>query len=314
ELRPVRSEKLDPVFVARYLDGRQVFVKYAGDTAEAGTMGDPRSLKPRKRLFVERRALVTLQRIETGSILVPDVLFFDKRTWTLELSEVCPGGRTLAEACAHGVFDVEVAKRLGQWLARCHGLGDAVPPLWGDDAADRRQWARMLALRTVEAASALSDSAIHQRLHELSRDSVEVRGLLHLDLSPKNIVIAQEAVGVIDWESASSIGDPACDLGWLLGSYVIGGRMTSAARPCRAALAALIRAYRDGTPLLWPHIADRVPGFAGAAIVAAVQQRLLPIDPCLETELLGTARWLLTDARTTKATLEMIMDHVTGAS
>jgi len=54
-LRPVRRNKLDPVFRAELKDGRICFVKYAGDTVSAGRWGSPLHPKPRRRLGAERR-------------------------------------------------------------------------------------------------------------------------------------------------------------------------------------------------------------------------------------------------------------------
>lgn len=63
----VVPDKLDPVFRAQLRDGKSLFIKYAGDTTEAGSLGDPRKPKPRRRLAAERRALNYLRaRVQRG--------------------------------------------------------------------------------------------------------------------------------------------------------------------------------------------------------------------------------------------------------
>jgi len=276
---PVRGGKLDPVFRANY-PGRTCFVKYAGDTVSSGVLGDRLSPKPRRRLSAERRALKRLRDLKLDrEVALPEVLLFEKKTLTLVLSELCPGGRSLLEELKRGRFDPGIAAALGAFLAACHTLAFPIKAVWGEEESDQRHWEAVLALRSLKnKQDGLSEQARRQlnALRLKSDRFAQNKGMqqiLILDCVPKNILLRDEKIGLVDLESCASIGDPACDLGLFLGHLLLWGLVHNAPHSAGQALGAALKAYQRRAKGLWPEIASRVSAFSGALLI-----RPLPAD------------------------------------
>lgn len=307
----VRSGKVDPVFRLRQPDGRHYYVKYAGDTVVEGAVGDPFEPKPRRRLGTERRALNYLHKtLPPNTVALPEIIYFDKTTRTIVLSEVCPGGRSLQHALAHGRFDATVAARLGSLLARLHQPSPALRPFWGEDETDLAHWRTMLAWRTtqIDCPSMPPDRAA--QLAELYRHSDEARrpGFFHLDCVPKNIRLgshepqvrkngAPVQLGFIDFELCASIGDPAYDLGILLGHYLFWGITTNRGQHCSCAWQTMVATYQTQTAECTATLLARARSFAGAALLGLTEIGPQTTAACREqmigiaTKLLGVAQW-----------------------
>ncbi|MFQ5589503.1 MAG: phosphotransferase, partial [Nitrospiria bacterium] len=251
KITSARDGKLDPVYRVRFKDGRRYFVKYAGDTVTPGTLGERFSLKPKRRLSTERRALNRLKEKGVNEVDLPEVVLFDKATLTLVLTEVCPGGKSLQENLKAGIFDPAVAGKAARFLARCHTLPAPIKPVWGEHETDLRHWKEMLALRTVNMAKNGLPKTIQGQLERLCDESHQAaqkkdpHRLLILDCVPKNILLSEGAIGFIDFELSSSIGDPAYDLGLLLGHYILWGLITTPGTSGQKSLKEALHAYRQ---------------------------------------------------------------------
>jgi hypothetical protein len=272
KLTCVVPDKLDPVFRAQLHDGRSLFIKYAGDTTEAGSLGDTRKPKPRRRLAAERRALDYFRSRCFNDVELAEVISFDKETLTLVMSEVCPGGTSLQEQLHAGLFDPQVAAAVSRFLADCHTVTENVPALWGEHDTDLQQWRAMLGLRTSDIESPRLPPEVRRNLQRLKTMSDEARttGFFHLDCCPKNIQVGQGKIGVIDLELCSSVGDPAYDLGIFLGHYVLRGLISSSAHVSHIAISAAIDAYRQKVGQAWLQMEARVVAFAGASLLASL--------------------------------------------
>lgn len=266
--------KLDPVFRAQLREGRSLFIKYAGDTTETGKVGDRLKPKPRRRLGAERRALNYLRARALDKIELAEMISFDKETLTLIQSEVCTSGTSLQDQVQTGEFDPQVAAAVAHFLAVCHTVTGKMPALWGEHETDLHHWQAMLALRTSDIAASWVSAKSHYHLQQLktTSDAAQRSGFFHLDYCPKNIRISQGKVGVIDLELCSSIGDPAYDLGILLGHYMLWGLRSSSGDACQVAISAAINSYRQQVGPAWEQMSSRVVAFAGASILAALVQ------------------------------------------
>jgi thiamine kinase-like enzyme len=144
---------------------------------------------------------------------------------------------------------------------------------------------------------------LYQRFPSLSQaiaelgESIEPSCLVHNDLKLNNLLLADHwqstefsVIRVIDWERADW-GDPAFDLGCLLGSYLeiwldglvvsntlsINESLQLAATPLellQPSLLALVRAYVEGAPEILaarPETIDRAIQFAGLALIQRVE-------------------------------------------
>jgi len=290
-LRPAHENKLDPVFRAELKDGRICFVKYAGDTVSAGRWGSPLHPKPRRRLGAERRALKRLKDLELDHTLaLPEVLLFEKKSLTLVLSEVCPRGTSLLEELQKGDFKTDPVRVVASFLAVCHHLPAPIKPVWGEEESDQAHWQAVLALKTLKAAQDNLPEKVQQDLKALrleSRQAAEKtpgQQLLILDCVPKNILLGNPVillekgrVGLIDLESCSSIGDPACDFGLFLGHLILWSLAQDAGLEGEAQIQAALQAYQaQVNEALWQEMSSRVLAFAGVSLLSPLLEKEIP--------------------------------------
>jgi len=264
-----KDGKTDPVFQVELHDGRRLFVKYAKDTVKAASLGHDNSLKPRQRLSVERRYLGFLRENIDSNVQIPEIAYFNKSLKITALTEVCPGGRSLLEDLKKGQFDPLIAARSSQFLAKCHGVDVCVPILWGSKEADRRHSKTMLSITIKKAASCHDSPQLHRDLMALQFASENAYGhsSVILDFSPKNIIVADHTIGVIDFELASSIGDPAFDFGCFLGHYLYWGLKIASINACKEAVHSALVSYKCQIGPLWQPLCPRVIAFAGTTIL-----------------------------------------------
>ncbi len=261
EIGCVHRGKLDPVVRVEFTSGQVVFVKDAGDTIDAGTVGDRALPKPAARIGVERRAIRRLGRVD--GIELPEVVWFDKESRTLVLSEVCPSGTSLQSQLDRGVFDPHSAEAIGGALAALHGR--EISPLWGDADADVAHWRRMLAVRTTGLDESVQTNL--GKLYTWSDQSLEL-GFVHLDCVPKNIRIGSIGVGVIDLELSASRGDRAYDLGCLMAHYILHGFSRGVVTLACRVFERLVRAYRRTVDeAYWRALEPRMIAFGGAEVL-----------------------------------------------
>jgi len=239
--------RIDPVFRVVKSDGARWLVRYAGDAEGAdGGADHGMARKPRRALKVERRALALLRGHRGFGLLLPRERHFDRRRGVLVMDELLPDGQTLAARLAAGTPVADPLARVGRFLAHCHALRPDA--LRNSEAEDRAHWAAYLEARGLASGGPPAERPCLVWLHA-------VAGAVRID---------GYRVGVVDFEHAGSWGDPAFDLGALVGDCLVhsGGQ---------ADLAPLLLAYRavagDGDATL--------PGRA-AAWAAACLARMGP--------------------------------------
>ncbi len=295
DLRITDRDKMDPVFRARLKEGRCLFVKYAGDALGTEEIGNAQNLKPRQRLSVERKALKWLRAHMQDGVKIPEVICFEKKTWTLVLTEVCPNGNPLQNDLQKGIFNPTLARKASQFLAECHTIPHQAPPLWGAEETDRQHWKRILSLRTTGLASEEFSKDLRNNLEtlQLASEAAEENRFMHLDFHPKNILIAQESIGVIDFELSSSIGDPAFDLGTFLGHYIYWILAAATDHTWESAIQHALQTYQRVVGELWKRMDSRVVGFTGAALLHIPVREDERLNRVLADKVLQTGTFLL---------------------
>ena len=293
DLHPVKAGKVDPVFYLHAKDDQRLFVKYAGDTVAGEGLGKTLSRKPRRRLGTELRALRRLTDYPPDGVELPTVILFEKKMRTLVQVEVCPGGHALQDDLAQGFFDSQVAKAVGRFLAHCHTLPQPIAPVWGDAEIDMMHWHRMLMRSTAALQNSWVTAQTKKKLTILMHQSQQAsqNHLFHLDFVPKNIRVApnqsvgDQTIGVIDFELSSSIGDPAYDLGTVLGHYLFWGLRTATASACHKAMMNIVASYRQGSGDSWFGIFGRVAAFTGVTLLS-----LAGSDPVMHRPASGASK------------------------
>lgn len=269
DLRRAGQNTIDPVFRVRLKNSPAFFIKYAGDALGTEELGNVHMLKPRQRLSVERKALKWLRAHLSGDVEIPEVVYFEKKTWTLALSEVGQQGTSLLDQLQNGIFNRTIAARAAQFLAECHMISHSVPPLWGDAVADHQHWKKMLDQKTVELTSNEfpQDVRNHLRTLMLASEKASETIFMNLDFQPKNILIGKKHIGVIDFEISSSVGDPAYDLGSFLGHYVYWILVSSTDTSWQKAIQNALHTYQHVVGNLWERMNGRVAAFTGAMLL-----------------------------------------------
>ena len=285
QIRPATAPKRDLLHRATVAEQGPVYIKYANDTVSSARF-DADGPKPRRRLKAEREALTCLNRAvgpegpTVFDVAVPEVVCFDRGAKTLVLTEVCPGGRTLGDDLTAGRFDPVVSAALARFLACMHA---AVPrePLWDDQAADLSRWRAALAVaitdsRDLSSLGSVAASAFRSLAPVLrhASDTARAPGLHHLDLRPQQVLLAGGQLAVIDFERAANVGDPAFDLGCLLGHYLVAGLRRgsgerAAPESCRAAVESAVATYARAVGDRWAEMEGRVVGFAGMVLLGS---------------------------------------------
>ncbi len=279
EIESISHANTDPdaIHCVQLNSGKRVFVKYANDTVKAARLGRPLSLKPRARLYAERRALKWLSHHNDYKVEIPQVIYFENKVKTLVLSEILPGKRFLNEDFTQGIFDSVVAGKIGELLACWHRSLKKVPPFWGDKQADQLHWENLLDVRTLATQAINYSNDLNQSLDKLNRASKKAAhdGFFHLDLCPKNIRLDHHDWGIIDFELCSSVGDTACDFGFFLGHIVYWGVVTSSEKSCLQFLHTAISNYCEIYCDDWAEMSSRTIAFAGATIIGCLNNNQL---------------------------------------
>jgi aminoglycoside phosphotransferase (APT) family kinase protein len=227
------------------------------------------------RIQADYRALVLLDAMlpEDYRGSVPRPLWYDAESNVLWTEEVAPGAVSLQSELEAGRCGEAHARRLGRLTGAIQAAGaGSVPPLWPTVEEDRANWERFLRLRTtgVLARAALPPEA-EAAAHSLFREARahERPGMLsHLDLAPKNVLIGDAGVGVLDFELGAAVSDPAYDPGFLIGHYLLMGAnlpsMHDAASRAAGAFAAGYLEAASPVDAGWP---ARVHRYAGLTML-----------------------------------------------
>lgn len=166
------------------------------------------------RIHVEARALDWIGRL-CGPDVVPRRLFEDRRYHLLAMTAVPRPHRTLKEVLLAGEIDHGLLTELAVILGTLHRTSTRRVSELAQDFADRRFF-ETLRLDPYYGYTAEQVPAARSSLHDLQADTRSVTvALVHGDYSPKNILVHNDRLVLIDHEVAH-LGDPAFDVGFSL--------------------------------------------------------------------------------------------------
>ncbi len=209
-------------------DKGSFFLKQARSGAKAANaLGPSLQTISVQRLEFEKKCISEISAILPDGVEIPIVHYYDPESHLLILSDVAgTGGKLLETSLQAGLFEGSAASAIGQFLGAMHRC------TWGTQSSvrgsrqnDRNNWIRFLRMRTFDASDERMPLAVQKELallceftHQYHSDDV----LIWMDCCPKNVIVrSDDKIGVIDFELASWIGDPAYDLGFFLGHYLI---------------------------------------------------------------------------------------------
>jgi tRNA A-37 threonylcarbamoyl transferase component Bud32 len=263
-------------------------------------------LAKRERALAEARALSIAMALAPGSS--PAVLDVDPARCALTIEAAPADWLTWKERLFEGAADTATAALLGELLAGWHrGTSELEPDLDEWDSFEQLRidpYYREAARRHPELAETIIGYA----------DAMAARRacLVHGDFSPKNILVGDSGLWVIDFEVVHR-GDPAFDIAFLLTHLSLKAIFLPAQRDdLLACAAAFDAAYREGAPPLATPTTEYVLGHVGCLMLARVDGKSPAeyLDDAAQTRTRAVARSLLSAAPDTLAGLARAIGDV----
>ncbi|MFH1607950.1 MAG: aminoglycoside phosphotransferase family protein [archaeon] len=231
---------------------------------------DLQSLPP-QRIESEKNALLSLENIMPQEIRIPKVFSYDSLNNILITSDVKgDGGVLLQEALLKGDFKKDVAGNIGLFLGISHKHTYGKRNNIRKKKEDRENWELMLNARTtgikVKDEKVLGEL---RRLYDSANTRHKYNVLINADCCPKNIFQRPNAgIGIVDFETASGIGDPAYDIGLATGHYLLFALLNGNNNITESAIESIAKGYLDEiTSLGLEGIERRMVKYAGATIL-----------------------------------------------
>jgi 5-methylthioribose kinase len=167
-------------------------------------------LVPQDRALAEAEALELMVGLAPGS--VPRLLDLDSKTFTLVMEEAPAGWQPWKALLLEGTVDTGVAERLGELLSVLHSA-DA-----DSGSAESFEAQRVDPyLRTIQHRHPTLAEQIERYIERLLATT---ECLVHGDYSPKNVLVGDNGLWVIDWEIVHR-GDSAFDVAFLLNHLLL---------------------------------------------------------------------------------------------
>jgi 5-methylthioribose kinase len=197
---------ISAVVLAVRADGRRMVVKQA---LERFRVADE-WLVPPERAVAEGQALQLMAQLVPGS--VPRLIDADAETHTLVMEQAPAAWRPWKTLLLDGTAETSVASRLGELLAVLHA---ADADIGGAESFEAQRVDPYL--RTIQRRHPAHADRIAAYIERLLGTT---ECLVHGDFSPKNVLVGDDGLWVIDWEIAHR-GDPAFDLAFLLNHLLL---------------------------------------------------------------------------------------------
>lgn len=220
----------------------------------------------RDRAVTEGEALVLAQRLVPG--FVPEVLDVDREACAITISAAPPGWRSWKEDLLSKKVEPKIATCLGELLASLHTAtaGDVqVAQEFGNGEAFEELRVGPY-YRTVAARRPEIRPAVDEFIRQMEATRV---CLVHGDYSPKNVLVGDNGLWVIDFEVAHH-GDPAFDVAFMLNHLLLKRlHVREAAEKIEMCAVSFWEAYAKACGARVPDVAY-VMGHVGCLMVARV--------------------------------------------
>lgn len=167
----------------------------------------------RERVFREAGALRAL-RPALGDSALPEVIHVDRNNFLFVMSAAPAGSVVWKDALLKGSVEIEVARRAGELLARL--INASRQDAQSSERFQDRRVFDQLRVDPYYRTAAARHPDVGSALQALMEDSWKVRtALVHGDYSPKNMLVRDGNIFLIDFEVVHW-GDPSFDAGFLL--------------------------------------------------------------------------------------------------
>ncbi len=310
EIIPAKNFNLSIAFA----DGRHLLVKQELHDFQGKTRGEFWAAWQMRRLVEEFPSFG-----REISDFLPDLLYFDPDRSILIVKFLADYGDLYRYYLKENQFPLAVAKSIGQLLGTIHSQTFQISPYHQFLIERSNLENSYTAIDIIRRLSRITPRVfqmipleclqffkLYQRFPSLSQAIVDLGSsitpscLVHNDLKINNILLdlnweqpTSKLIRLIDWERANW-GDPAFDLGCILGSYleiwldglVIGTTLsindslqlaTTPLELLQPSLFALVRSYLDRFPAIIdarPDFLDRSIQFAGLSLIQRIEIRI----------------------------------------
>lgn len=176
-----------------------------------------------QRQIYEARALRIFEKA-VGYGVAPHIYYHDVKNKVLVISELLTSKAKLFEDIIHKEINLKASKSLAEIIVKLvNNTYGKIKPI-RSTSGDKKLKLIKLRLQCLDVYSKLdyrSKRLVKEAQAKLVQESMKVnKVLVHGDYHPRNILIEGSKVGTVDLEEAH-LGDPAFDIGILLGSYLL---------------------------------------------------------------------------------------------
>jgi 5-methylthioribose kinase len=222
------------------------------------------------RIWTERAALVLLADLLPEGA-VPRVLFADEENYLFAMTCAPEDSVVWKEQLLAGVANPETARQAGTILGTMHAETRDHPALRSGPLADREVFDQ-LRIDPFYRSIARAHPDLAPRVEALTAAMLDVspRCFVHADFSPKNILVHDIGLTVVDFETAHA-GDPAYDLGFFLSHLLLKAvRAAPEEGPYLALTEAFLDAYRARTGPIPADVEARANAHVAACALARI--------------------------------------------
>lgn len=176
-----------------------------------------------QRQIYEAKALRIFEEA-VGYGIAPHIYCHDIPNKVLAISEVLSFEAKLFENIIHKEINLQASKNLAKIAARLvNNTYGKIKPLRSAIGDKRVKLAKLhfQCLYVYQKLDSINKKLVKNAQRELIKESMKInKVLVHGDYHPRNILVDGTKVGTVDLEEAH-LGDPAFDIGILLGSYLL---------------------------------------------------------------------------------------------
>ena len=174
-------------------------------------------MSQRERIFREAAAIQSLGHVLNGA--VPQVVHVDRENFLYVMTAAPPGSVVWKEALLEGQVSVRVAEEAGRLLSATI-MASQQGPVFQEEFVDRTVFDE-LRIDPYYRTTAARHPDAREALGKLIEDSWNIRtSLVHGDYSPKNMLVRNDKIFLIDFEVVHW-GDPAFDSAFLLNHLML---------------------------------------------------------------------------------------------
>lgn len=275
DIRFINEGAMNFVYEANTPKGKIYFKQALEKAKNYEKIGIDLASIPHLRIRYEKNFIDKIKEVLPKEIQLPKILSYDSENNILILTDVMgEKGILLQNALLEGNFDEKTASNIGRFLGITHRYTyKKKNSIRGTPKEGIENWKVFLNMRTKGIKSEKKVAKELEKLYYevLTNHTYDI--LINMDCCPKNIFQRHDgSIGLIDFELASGIGDPAYDIGFSLGHYFIFSVLNNVPENSINTMKSMFKSYLDEiTSLDFGELETRMIKYGGAVMLYRVQ-------------------------------------------